>query len=560
MDKPWFSQYEEGIPHEIPAIAYKSLADFCEQVCARYGDMPAFTNFDSSISYREFGELTRSLAAFLTQKLKLSQGDRVAIMMPNILSYPVGIFGILRAGLIAVNVNPQYTKPELLHQLQDCGAKAIIVWDGAASVVAAAIKEMQNPPLVIVTGLGDLMPAIKKYLFAFVLRFVKKQIPSWHIENAYSFNDVLKQGKNIKLPAITVSLEDVAFLQYTGGTTGVPKGAMLSHHNMLANLSQASEWVKNVLKPGVGDIAISPLPFYHIFSLLANCFLFMQLGGNDVLITNPRDIPHLIATLKKYPFNFFTGVNTLFNALMNDPGIKDVDFSTMKLNLGGGMAVQIAVAERWQQITGKTLLEGYGLSETSPAVTIMPANSTTFIGSCGVPVPSTDIEIRDEQGTALGIKESGELWVKGPQVMLGYWQQAQETVNVLKDGWFDTGDIAMVDENGFVFILDRKKDMIIVSGFNVYPNEIEDVVAKLPGVLEVAAIGVPDEHSGETVKLFIVKKDLNLTAEDVEKYCHENLTGYKRPKYIEFRTELPKTNVGKILRRALREDPSVMKK
>ncbi|MFI5142058.1 MAG: AMP-binding protein, partial [Bacteroidia bacterium] len=476
-----------------------------------------------------------------------------------ILQYPISILGVLRAGLIVVNVNPQYTKTELLHQLQDSGASAIIAWDGSARAVQEALAELPNPPHVIVTHLGDFMPVMKKIVFQFVLRFVKKQIKSWHIAKVRYFSDVLAHGKNLALPAVNIGLEDIAFLQYTGGTTGVPKGAMLTHHNILANISQAMEWTKNIFDPSVRYIAISPLPFYHIFSLLANCFLFMGIGGHDVLITNPRDIPHLIKTMKQYPFNFITGVNTLFNALLNNPEISSVDFSKMYLNLAGGMAVQIAVAEHWEQVTGHVMLEGYGLSETSPAITIMPANSKEFIGSCGVPIPSTDVQIRDDSGKVLGPNESGELWVKGPQVMPGYWQQPQETANVLdKDGWFDTGDIAKINEKGYVFILDRKKDMILVSGFNVYPNEVEDVVAKCPGVLEVAAIGVPDEHSGETVKLFIVKKDPKLTAEDVMDCCKENLTGYKLPKYIEFRDELPKSNVGKILRRALREDVSIL--
>lgn len=555
MDRPWYSEYESGVPHEIPPIAYSSIADFCEQVCAAYADKPAFSNFNATITYTQLEAYTRALAAFLREKLKLVQGDRVAVMMPNILQYPVSIFAALRAGMTVVNVNPQYTKNELLHQLQDSEAKAIIVWDGAAQVVQQVITELPNPPHVIVTHLGDLMPLLKNMAFQFALRFVKKQIKPWHIAHAHYFNAAIAEGKKLTLSAVTLSLSDVAFLQYTGGTTGVPKGAMLTHGNILANLSQAMEWTKNWFPLGAGDIAMSPLPFYHIFSLLANCFLFMGIGGHNVLITNPRDISHFIKTLQQYPFNFITGVNTLFNALLHHSDISKVDFSHMKLSLAGGMAVQVAVAELWQQVTGTVLLEGYGLSETSPAITIMPANSKSFIGSCGLPIPSTDIQIRNDEGNVLGVNESGVLWVKGPQVMLGYWKKPAETARVLdNDGWLDTGDIAKVDEKGYVFILDRKKDMIKVSGFNVYPNEIEDVVAKCPGVLEVAAIGVPDEHSGETVKLFVVKKVSSLTVADVMHWCKENLTGYKRPKYIEFRDELPKSNVGKILRRALRED------
>lgn len=553
MQPVWYASYEKNVPQAMPAIEYTSLADFFTKICKKFAQKTAFENFGTQLTFQEIDNHSQHLANFLLGELKLNKGDRVAIMMPNLLQYPVGMMGILRAGLVVVNVNPLYTQPELLHTLQDSEAKAIIVWDSAAHIVQAVMNQLPDLQ-VIPTQLGDLLPSVKNHIMQFVMRYIKRQIPTWKIPTAICFKKALTNGAKLTTLAVKITAEDLAFLQYTGGTTGVPKGAMLTHHNLLANITQVAAWIQNNHKPGNDDILLSPLPFYHIFALLANCLLFMYMGAHNVLITNPRDIPGFIKIMKKYRFNCMTGVNTLFNALLEDPRIKEVDFSQLKTALAGGAALQQVIAEKWQQVTGKVLYEGYGLTETSPAVTVTPMNMQRFNGSAGLPLPSTEIEIRDDKGNALSIDQAGELWVKGPQVMRGYWQRPEETQNVFDaNGWLRTGDIAKVDAQGFVYLVDRKKDMILVSGFNVYPNEIEDTVAKMPGVKEVAAIGIPDEHSGEVVKLFIVKKDTNLTEADVLAYCHDNLTGYKRPKMIEFRDSLPKSNVGKILRRALRE-------
>ncbi len=560
MKAPWFASYEPGIPHEIPPIAYKSLADFCDKICTQFAEKPAFSNFGTTITYKQFDHRSKALAAYLRHELKLQPGDRVAIMLPNTLQYPVSLFGILRAGLVAVNVNPQYTPPELLHELQDADAKAIIVWDGAAHILQEVLPSLKHLQ-VITTELGDLMPPSKRMVIQFVLKWVKRQIKHWNIPSAKSFRDVMIKGSEMPAPQVNIDLEDIAFLQYTGGTTGVPKGAMLTHHNMLANLSQAQTWTQHIFKPGKEMTGISPLPFYHVFSLLANCLLLMSLGSFNILITDPRDINGLIKTLKKQPFHFISGVNTLFNALLQHPAISSVDFKPLEVSLGGGMAVQRTVAEGWHKLTGKILYVGYGLTETSPAVSISPLNQKEFNESIGLPIPSTDVEIRDDKEKVLDINQEGEIWVKGPQVMKGYWKKAEETQKVFdKNGWLRTGDIGKIDDKGFLYLLDRKKDMIKVSGFNVYPNEIEDLVVKCSGVLEAAAIGVPDEHSGEVIKLFVVKKDSSLTEESIRKCCHDNLTGYKRPKEIEFRDHLPKSNVGKILRRELRDEAGLSKK
>lgn len=551
-NRPWYASYEKGVSHEMPAIPFNSLSELLQKSCDEFADYTAFDNFGSIITYRQLAHYSNALANYFRQELKLVKGDRIAVMMPNILQYPISIMAILCAGLVVVNVNPMYTKNELLQSMQDSQAKAIIVWDGAAHVVAEIIEQIPNVK-IITTELGDLFSPIKRVVYQFVLKYIQRNIPSYHLPTSIDFRTAIAIGEKIKLPEVKIELEDMAFLQYTGGTTGTPKGAILTHKNMLSNIMQVVEWIKSKHKKGDFDVILSPLPFYHIFSLLANCLLFIHLGAHNVLITNPRDIPGFIKIMKKYRFHYLSGVNTLFNALLQNPKIKSVDFSQLKTALAGGMALQQVVADKWQALTGKVLTEGYGLTETSPAVTVMPLNATKFIGSAGLPLPSTDVQVRDDNNNVLPLNQPGELWVKGPQVMKGYWQKPQDTKDVMDDnGWLRTGDIAKIDEQGFVYLVDRKKDMIKVSGFNVYPNEVEDVVAKMPGVREVAAIGIPDEHSGEVVKLFIVKSDPNLTADDVKKYCHDNLTGYKRPKAIEFRDSLPKTNVGKILRRALR--------
>ena len=488
-------------------------------------------------------------------ELGLKKGDRVAIMMPNCLQYPIATFGVLRAGLTVVNVNPLYTARELKHQLVDAGASAIVVVDNFGHTVQDVLADT---PLkqVITTGLGDMIGFPKGAIVNFVLKYVKKMVPDYDIPGAVRFRDALAAGKRHALPQVDIDPGDIAFLQYTGGTTGVAKGAMLTHRNLVANMQQASAWLgANQLERGK-EIIITALPLYHIFALTANGLVFMELGGLNHLITNPRDMPGFVKELKGTRFTAITGVNTLFNGLLNTPGFDEVDFSSLKVTLGGGMAVQRAVAERWKKVTGVTLVEAYGLTETSPAACINPLDIKEFNGSIGLPIPSTDVCVKDDDGNVLATGQVGELCVKGPQVMKGYWQRPEETAKVIDaDGWLHTGDMARIDDKGFVYIVDRKKDMILVSGFNVYPNEVEDVVAAMPGVLEVAAIGVPDERSGEAVKLFVVRKDPSLTAEQIKAYCRETLTGYKQPRHIEFRTELPKTNVGKILRKELRDPP-----
>jgi long-chain acyl-CoA synthetase len=474
-------------------------------------------------------------------------------MMPNCLQYPVCVFGILRAGYIVVNVNPLYTPRELEHQMKDSGAEAIVVLENFAHVLQQVVART-SVKHVVVAALGDLLGA-KGAIVNFVLRRVKKMVPDWEIGGAIRFNALLAEGSRLELKRVAVAQEEAAFFQYTGGTTGVSKGAVLSHRNILANLEQSAAWLKPWIKEGEPQAIITALPLYHIMSLTANCLLMMKAGGCNILITNPRDIPGLVKEMRKQQFTMFTGVNTLFNALMNHPDFTKIDFSHLKIALGGGMAVQKAVADRWKKMTGCTLVEAYGLSETSPAVTINPLDLKDYNGSIGLPIPSTEVQLRGEDGKEVPLGSPGELCVRGPQVMSGYWNNPAETANVLgPDGFLATGDIAVMDEKGYVRIVDRKKDMLLVSGFNVYPNEIESVVAMHPGVLECAVIGVPDERSGEVPKLFVVRRDPSLTEDALRKHCEANLTGYKRPKYIEFRKELPKTNVGKILRRALREE------
>jgi long-chain acyl-CoA synthetase len=555
LERPWLAQYPAGVPAQIDVDEYPSIVSVLEGAIASYRDRPAFANLGKVLTYVDIDRLSAQFAAYLLGELKLKKGDRVAIMMPNCLQYPIATFGILRAGLTVVNVNPMYTARELRHQLIDSGASAIVVLDNFGKTVQEVIADT---PLkqVIATGLGDMLAFPKGAIVNFVLKHVKKMVPDYDIPGAIRFRDALILGQLQKLPQIVIDPADIAFLQYTGGTTGVAKGAMLTHRNLVANMQQAAAWVRSNVKLGE-EIMITALPLYHIFSLTANGLVFMKFGALNYLITNPRDMPGFVKELSKIPFTAITGVNTLFNGLLNTPGFDRIDFSHLRLTLGGGMAVQRAVAERWKHVTGCTLVEAYGLTETSPAACINPMDLAEYNGAIGLPVPSTDACLKDEEGQLVPVGQVGELCIKGPQVMAGYWHRPEETANVIDgEGWLHTGDMARMDEKGFFYIVDRKKDMILVSGFNVYPNEVEDVIALMPGVLEVAAVGVPDEKSGEAVKVVIVKKDPSLTAEQVKAHARENLTGYKHPKYVEFRTELPKTNVGKILRRELRDSPA----
>jgi long-chain acyl-CoA synthetase len=552
IERPWLAHYPEGVPAQIDVNQYASVAAVMEEAFERFRDRPAFANFGKQITYAQVDEMSRQFAGYLTGELKLGKGDRIAIMMPNVLQYPIALFGALRAGLVVVNTNPMYTARELKHQLEDAGAKAIVVLDNFAATLQQVVAETEVKHIVT-TGIGDLL-GLKGVLINFALKHIKKMVPPFQLPHAVRFNDALTRGAKHSLPKVELGHEDIAFLQYTGGTTGVAKGAMLTHGNMVANMLQAGAWVGSNTKLGE-EVIITALPLYHIFSLTANGLVFLRLGGLNWLITNPRDMPGFVKELKQSGFTALTGVNTLFNGLLNTPGFAELDFSRLHLSLGGGMAVQRVVAERWKKVTGVTLVEAYGLTETSPAACMNPLDLKAYNASIGLPISSTDVAIWSEEGQPLPQGEVGELMVRGPQVMKGYWQRPDETAKVLAaDGWLHTGDIARMDENGYFYIVDRKKDMILVSGFNVYPNEVEDVVMQHPGVAEVAAVGVPDEHSGEVVKLFVVRKDPNLTVEELKKFCHDNLTGYKRPKIIEFRDSLPKSNVGKILRRELRDE------
>ncbi len=551
MEKIWLKSYPPGVPAEIDLTQYKSLGDLFEQSCGKFRDRPAYYNLGKTISFGELERMSRAFGAWLQSK-GLPKGARVAIMMPNCLQFPICAFGALRAGYIVTNVNPLYTPRELELQLKDSGADTIVVLENFAHVLQA-VRARTQVKHVVVTSLGELL-GLKGMVVNFVVRRVKKMVPAWNIPDAVGFKDMLSQGAGLELKRVDVGQEDVAFLQYTGGTTGISKGATLLNRNILANLEQSCAWLRPFLDESQPQVIITALPLYHIFSLTANALLMMKLGGLNILITNPRDIPAFIKELIKNRFTMFTGVNTLFNALLQHPDLSKVDFSRVKVTLGGGMAVQKAVADQWKKATGSTLVEAYGLSETSPAVTINPLDLKEYNGAIGLPISSTEVSIRGDDGKELPLGEAGEICIRGPQVMAGYWNRPDETAKVMTaDGFFTSGDMGVMDEKGYVRIVDRKKDMLKVSGFNVYPNEIEGVVAMHPGVLECAVVGVPDEHSGEVPKLFVVKKDPALTEEAIRKHCHDNLTGYKRPKYIEFRAELPKTNVGKILRRALRD-------
>jgi long-chain acyl-CoA synthetase len=551
MDRIWLKSYPPGVPAEIDYKGYRSLGDLFEKSVVQYRDRDAFHSMGKTISFGQLDKLSRDFAAWLQGK-GLRKGARVAIMMPNCLQYPVAMFGALRAGYTIVNVNPLYTARELEHQLRDSGADAIVILENFARTLEEVLPKVPVKHVVL-AALGDLLGP-KGMLVNLVVRKVKKMVPAFNLPASRRFNDVLAEGARLPMKPFDVGHEDIAFLQYTGGTTGVSKGAMLLHRNILANICQSEAWLLPSLN-GETAVIITALPLYHIFSLTVNCLLMLKVGGCNILITNPRDIPGFVKELSKHPYNIITGVNTLFNALMNNPEFTKLDFSHLKSAVGGGMAVQKAVADKWKQMTGKPLQEGYGLTESSPSATMNPPYIESYNGSIGLPLPSTEIAIRDDDKRDVPQGQPGEIAIRGPQVMKGYWQRPDETAKVLgPDGFLYTGDIGVMDAKGFVSIVDRKKDMILVSGFNVYPNEIEQVVAMHPGVLECAAIGVPDEHSGEVPKVFVVKKDPNLTERDILEHCKKELTGYKRPKYVEFRADLPKTNVGKILRRALRDE------
>jgi long-chain acyl-CoA synthetase len=552
MEKVWLKSYPPGIPAEIDVNEFRSLGDLFEQGVRKFAARTAYLNMGKGIRYDELDRLSAAFAGYLQGVLKLPRGARVALMMPNVLQYPIAMFGVLRAGYTVVNVNPLYTARELEHQLRDSGAETIVIVENFASTLAQVLPNLRVPN-VVVTSLGEMLGFPKSLLVNFVVRHVKKMVPAWRIPGHVSFSDALAGGRGHRLAPVDVGHEDVAYLQYTGGTTGVAKGAVLTHGNIIANLQQAHAWIRPFLHEGE-EVIITALPLYHIFSLTANCLTFFKIGATNVLITNPRDIPGFVKELGRHKFTTITGVNTLFNALLNNPDFARLDFSHLHIALGGGMAVQQAVAEKWRKVTGKPLIEAYGLTETSPAVSINPLDMVEFNHSIGLPVSSTEVSIRDDNGEEAPIGQPGELCVKGPQVMRGYWNRPQETEQVFTpDGFLRTGDIATMDEAGFIRIVDRKKDMILVSGFNVFPNEVEDVVASHPGVLEVAAVGVPDERSGEAVKVFVVRKDPALTREDIIAHCRKSLTAYKVPHLVEFRDELPKTNVGKVLRRLLRD-------
>ncbi|TVQ36533.1 MAG: long-chain-fatty-acid--CoA ligase [Wenzhouxiangella sp.] len=550
-ENPWLEQYPANVPAEIDMNEFSSVVEVIEKSCREYADKVAYLNFGASLTYGQVDEYSRAFGARL-QAMGLKPGDRIAIMMPNVLQYPIAVFGALRAGLVVVNTNPLYTARELKHQLKDSGARAIVIIENFANVLEAVIDDTEVEH-VILTTMGDMVGFPKGAIMNFVLRYVKKMVPKFDLPGAVPFKRVLADGAGATLTPAKLGHDDLAFLQYTGGTTGVSKGAMLTHGNMVANMQQSSAWLGDRVSPGQETI-ITALPLYHIFALTANCLVFLKFGGRNVLITNPRDMPGFIKELSKVEFTAITGVNTLFNGLLNTPGFSELDFSNLRMTLGGGMAVQRAVAEKWKKVTGVPLIEAYGLTETSPAACINPMDLEDYNGAIGLPISSTSCQVIDADGNPQPMGETGELCVKGPQVMKGYWNRPEETAKVLDDdGWLKTGDMAKMDEKGFFYIVDRKKDMILVSGFNVYPNEIEDVVAAHPKVLEVGAIGAPDEKSGEVVKVVVVRKDPSLTVKEIREHCRKELTGYKVPKYVEFVDELPKTNVGKILRRELRD-------
>ncbi|MEK2688550.1 AMP-binding protein [Bdellovibrio sp. GT3] len=552
MEKIWIKNYPAGIGPEINPNEYQSLIEIYDEAIRKFPSNKAFTNMGVSLTFTELDQQVNKFASFLQNELKLKKGDRIAIQMPNVLQFPVAAFAALRVGLTIVNTNPLYTAKEMQHQFKDSGAKAIVILANFANHLQEIIKDTQIESVVI-TELADLFPTPKRILVNSVVKYIKKMVPAYNIPQAYTFRQALELGAMRPHQNVASSHDDLAFLQYTGGTTGVAKGAMLTHKNVISNMMQIRAWMSPKLEEGK-EIVIAALPLYHIFALTVNCLAFLKMGAENILITNPKDIPGFVKELKKRPFTALTGVNTLFNALMNNPEFSTIDFKSVKISVAGAMTLQKTVTEKWMGITKSSIVEGYGLTEASPVVSCNPIDGTDRVGTIGLPMPSTDVKLVDEDGKEVAMGEAGELVCRGPQVMKGYWNRDDETAAVLSaDGWLKTGDIATVDNDGFFKIVDRKKDMILVSGFNVYPNEVEEVIASHPGVLEVAAIGVPDEHSGEIVKVVIVKKDPNLTPEEVIAHARKSLTGYKAPKLVEFRTELPKTNVGKILRRALRD-------
>lgn len=545
----WHKNYPQGIAAEIDVKNYSSIPDLVAVTVKKYKQKPAFTNMGVTLSYNQIDRLSDDFASYLTHRCGLKKGDRIALQMPNVLQFPVALFGALKAGLIVVNTNPLYTEREMLHQFNDSGAKAIVILANFAHLLEKIVDKTQIQHIVV-TEIGDLFPTPKKWIVNSVVRYIKKMVPSYNLPKAHSFLQTIEEGKSQSYTKPQINLNDIAFLQYTGGTTGVSKGAILTHGNIIANMNQIFAWMSPKFVAGQ-EIIVTPLPLYHIFSLTVNCLALMCYGAHNILITNPRDIPDFIKTLKKYPFTVLSGVNTLFNALLNNSEFKTVDFSKLKLSVAGAMALQDPVAEKWQQVTKTKVIEGYGLTEASPVVCCNPVDDTEIRGTIGLPLPNTEIKLIDDSGKEVKEGESGELCCRGPQVMQGYWQNLKETSQILKDGWLHTGDIAVMQPNGYFKIVDRKKDMILVSGFNVYPNEIEEVMASHPAVLEVAAIGVPDDKSGEAVKIFVVKKS-EVSAEELREFAKKSLTSYKVPREVEFRTELPKTNVGKILRRELR--------
>lgn len=552
MEKLWLNSYEQGVNAEIDITQYSSISDVFRQSVEKFAHQPAFQNMGKTLTYAEVGKLAENFASYLQNVLKLPRGERVAIMLPNLLQYPIALFGILQAGLVAVNTNPLYTPRELEHQLKDSGATTIIVLENFANTLELVLPRTQIKH-VIVASVGEMFGFFKGTLMNFVLRKIKKMVPEYRISGAIPFQTTLKEGAAHTFRPVTLTREDTALLQYTGGTTGVAKGAVLSHGNICANMLQAKEWIKNQLREGK-ETVIAALPLYHIFALTVNLMIFTNAGSKIILITNPRDMKGFIGELKKERISVFIGVNTLFNGMVNQPDFATVDFSNLRLTLGGGMATQKAVAEKWKKITGTPIVEAYGLTEASPGVCCNPLNIETYSGGIGLPVPSTEVELRDANGKEVGIGQPGELWVRGPQVMKGYWNRPEETAKTIDArGFLETGDIAVMDEKGWLKLVDRKKDLIVVSGFNVYPNEIEEVISHNDKVMEVACIGVPNEKTGEALKVFVVKKDPSLTKEELIEFCRTELTAYKVPKDIEFRDELPKSNVGKILRRELRE-------
>lgn len=549
---PWLKCYPEGIPHSINPDQYDSLVDVIRESSKKYKNQVAFENIGKQMTYSEIDSLSDDFASFLQNEIKLEKGDRIAIQMPNVLQYPIAMFGALKAGVIVVNTNPLYTQPEMEHQFNDAGVKAVVILANFAHNLEAVLNNTSIEH-VIITEIGDLIGGLKGSLINFVVKRIKKMVPSYNIPKGLSFKDCLAKGASHQFKAVEIKSDDLAFLQYTGGTTGVSKGAMLTHRNVIANVIQVRTWISNIMTKD-GEVMITALPLYHIFALVVNGLIMYALGAKNVLITNPRDMDGFVKELSKHKFSMITGVNTLYNGLLNHPKFSTLDFSKLKFAAGGGMAVQKVVAEKWKEVTGQPLLEGYGLTETSPVLTFNPTNGNHRIGTIGVPAPSTELKLLDDDGNEVAAGERGEICAKGPQVMKGYWQRQEETDEVFINGWLRTGDIGMMDDDGFFRIVDRKKEMILVSGFNVYPNDVENVIASHPKVFELGAVGVPDSKSNEAVKVFIVKKDDRLTEEELKAYCKENLTGYKRPKHIEFVSELPKSNVGKVLRRILKEE------